>query len=225
MLSNKVDSQNIFDSNIDSNYDYANLQHNLENVVKRFIDVVCSMFLIMFFSPIFFFVAALIKLDSRGPVFFKQKRCGKMGKEFFMLKFRTMVDDAEILKKNLINEMEGPVFKIRRDPRITRIGSFLRRWSFDELPQFINIFKGEMSLVGPRPLAKEEMAGYEVWKDIRLTVKPGLTGLWQVYGRSTGKFSDWVKYDIEYVRNRSIFLDIKIIFLTVFAVLSKKGAC
>ena len=225
MLSEKIITQDVFGPNIDSKDNYSTMKHTIENVVKRGFDIACSMFFIMLFSPIFFFVAVLIKVDSKGAVFFKQKRCGKNGKEFFMLKFRTMVDDAEILKKNLLNEMEGPVFKIKKDPRITRIGLFLRKWSFDELPQFINILKGEMSLVGPRPLAKEEMTGYDLWKNIRLTVKPGLTGLWQIYGRPTGKFGDWVKYDIAYVRNRSIFLDIKIIFLTLFAVLRKKGAC
>lgn len=225
MLSNKIATQNVFNSNINSKDDYVSLKRNIENIVKRVFDIVWSMFFILFFSPLFFFIAVLVKLDSKGPVFFKQKRCGKSGKEFFMLKFRTMVDDAEILKKNLVNEMGGPVFKIKKDPRITRIGSFLRKWSIDELPQFVNILKGEMSLVGPRPLAKEEMVGYDVWKDIRLMVKPGLTGLWQISGRSSGNFNDWVKYDIEYVRNRSIFMDIKIMFLTLFAVLSKKGAC
>ena len=141
-----------------------------------------------------------------------------------MYKFRTMVKDAELLKKELKNEMDGPMFKMRNDPRITQIGRVLRKWSFDELPQLLNVLKGEMSLVGPRPLANEEMTGDSNWKDIRLSVKPGVTGLWQIMGRSSGKFSDWVSYDIEYVQNRSLLLDLKILFLTIITVLKNTGA-
>ena len=141
-----------------------------------------------------------------------------------MYKFRTMVKDAESLKKRLKNEMEGPMFKMRNDPRITGVGRILRRCSLDELPQLINVLKGQMSLVGPRPLADEEMTEDDNWRKIRLSVKPGMTGLWQIMGRASGKFSDWVSYDIEYVQKRSLSMDIKILFLTVFAVFRNEGA-
>lgn len=189
----------------------------------RILDVVCSFFLLIFLLPLFFIIAILIKMDSRGPVFFLQKRCGKRGKTFDMYKFRTMVKDAESLKKKLKNEMEGPMFKMRNDPRITEIGRILRKYSLDELPQLINVFTGQMSLVGPRPLADEEMTGDDAWREIRLSVKPGMTGLWQIMGRESGKFSDWVSYDTAYVRQKSFFLNIKILFFTLFTVFSKVG--
>ena len=134
-----------------------------------------------------------------------------------------MVTDAELLKRRLKNEVDGPMFKMANDPRVTKVGRILRKWSIDELPQLWNVLKGEMSLVGPRPLADEEMAGNELWKTTRLSVKPGLTGLWQITGRGSGKFSDWVLYDIEYVHNKSFFTDMKILFLTVKAVFRNKG--
>lgn len=146
-----------------------------------------------------------------------------MGREFYMYKFRTMVTDAELLKTRLKNEVDGPMFKMANDPRVTKVGRILRKWSIDEMPQLWNVLKGEMSLVGPRPLADEEMAGNELWKTTRLSVKPGLTGLWQIRGRRSGKFSDWVMYDTEYVQNKSFFTDIKILFLTVIAVFRNKG--
>ena len=152
-----------------------------------------------------------------------QKRCGKDGREFNMYKFRTMVKDAETLKKRLKNEMDGPMFKLKDDPRITVIGGILRKLSLDELPQLLNVLKGEMSLVGPRPLADEEMVGDDIWREIRLSVRPGMTGLWQIMGRDSGKFSDWITYDTEYVQKRSLFMDIKILFLTITTVLCNKG--
>lgn len=141
-----------------------------------------------------------------------------------MYKFRTMVKDAEFLKKKLKNEMDGPMFKMKNDPRTTEIGRILRRYSLDELPQLFNVLKGQMSLVGPRPLAAEEMTVDNNWRKIRLSVKPGMTGLWQIMGRASGKFNDWVVYDIEYVQKRSFLMDMKIIFLTLFAVLRYEGA-
>lgn len=142
-----------------------------------------------------------------------------------MYKFRTMVKDAEFLKKKLRNEMDGPMFKMKKDPRVTKTGRVLRKWSLDELPQLFNVLKGDMSLVGPRPLANEEMTGdnNNTWREIRLSVKPGLTGLWQIMGRSSGKFSDWVSYDIEYVQKRSLLIDLKILFFTMFTVLRNTG--
>ena len=191
--------------------------------MKRLLDILCSFLLLVISIPLFFIIAILIKIDSKGPVFFLQKRCGKDGREFNMYKFRTMVKDAETLKKRLKNEMDGPMFKLKNDPRITRIGGILRKLSLDELPQLLNVLKGEMSLVGPRPLADEEMVGDDIWREIRLSVRPGMTGLWQIMGRDSGKFSDWITYDTEYVQKRSLFMDIKILFLTITTVLCNKG--
>lgn len=191
--------------------------------MKRLLDILCSFLLLVISIPLFFIIAILIKIDSKGPVFFLQKRCGRNRKEFFMYKFRTMVKDAETLKKGLKNEMDGPMFKLRNDPRITWLGRILRKLSFDELPQLLNVLKGEMSLVGPRPLADEEMVGDDIWREIRLSVRPGMTGLWQIMGRDSGKFSDWITYDTEYVQKRSLFMDIKILFLTITTVLCNKG--
>ena len=191
--------------------------------MKRLLDILCSFLLLVISIPLFFIIAILIKIDSKGPVFFLQKRCGRNRKEFFMYKFRTMVKDAEILKKGLKNEMDGPMFKLKNDPRITWLGRILRKLSFDELPQLLNVLKGEMSLVGPRPLADEEMVGDDIWREIRLSVRPRMTGLWQIMGRDSGKFSDWITYDTEYVQKRSLFMDIKILFLTITTVLCNKG--
>lgn len=191
--------------------------------MKRLLDILCSFLLLVISIPLFFIIAILIKIDSKGPVFFLQKRCGRNRKEFFMYKFRTMVKDAETLKKGLKNEMDGPMFKLKNDPRITQVGRILRKLSLDELPQLLNVLKGEMSLVGPRPLADEEMVGDDIWREIRLSVRPGMTGLWQIMGRDSGKFSDWITYDTEYVQKRSLFMDIKILFLTITTVLCNKG--
>ena len=195
----------------------------MEDYLKRLLDILCSFLLLVISIPLFFIIAILIKIDSKGPVFFLQKRCGKDGREFNMYKFRTMVKDAESLKKRLKNEMDGPMFKLRNDPRITWLGRILRKLSLDELPQLLNVLKGEMSLVGPRPLADEEMVGDDIWREIRLSVRPGMTGLWQIMGRDSGKFSDWITYDTEYVQKRSLFMDIKILFLTITTVLCNKG--
>ena len=191
--------------------------------LKRLLDILCSFLLLVISIPLFFIIAILIKIDSKGPAFFLQKRCGKDGREFNMYKFRTMVKDAETLKKRLKNEMDGPMFKSKNDPRITQVGGILRKLSLDELPQLLNVLKGEMSLVGPRPLADEEMVGDDIWREIRLSVRPGMTGLWQIMGRDSGKFSDWITYDTEYVQKRSLFMDIKILFLTITTVLCNKG--
>jgi len=191
--------------------------------LKRLLDILCSFLLLVISIPLFFIIAILIKIDSKGPIFFLQKRCGRDGREFDMYKFRTMVKDAETLKKRLKNEMDGPMFKLKNDPRITGVGGILRKLSLDELPQLLNVLKGEMSLVGPRPLADEEMVGDDIWREIRLSVRPGMTGLWQIMGRDSGKFSDWITYDTEYVQKRSLFMDIKILFLTITTVLCNKG--
>ncbi|MBI4691179.1 MAG: sugar transferase [Nitrospirae bacterium] len=196
----------------------------VQNTLKRIMDICGSLFFIIVFAPLSLFIAVVIKLDSAGPIFFLQKRCGKGGKELYMYKFRTMVNNAGHLKKKLKNEVDGPMFKVKNDPRVTKVGKFLRTWSLDELPQLLNVLKGEMSLVGPRPLAREEMDRNNRWMETRLTVKPGMTGLWQIKGRSTHQFRDWIKYDIEYVQKWSLLMDIKILFLTIPAVLRRNGA-
>lgn len=193
-----------------------------QDLPKRIFDIILGSILLVISIPFFSVVATLIKITSSGPVFFLQKRCGKNRREFKMYKFRTMIKDAETLKKKLKSDVDGPMFKMKNDPRITSIGRFLRRWSLDELPQLFNVLKGEMSLVGPRPLSNDEMTRNNEWKEIRLSVKPGVTGLWQTTGKSSGKFSDWIKYDTEYVKKRSLFFDFKILFLTITAVLRKK---
>jgi len=198
----------------------------MKDCLKRFLDIAYSFLLLVISIPLFFIIAVLIKIDSKGPIFFLQKRCGMDGREFYMYKFRTMVKDAEFLKKELKNEMDGPMFKMKNDPRVTQTGKFLRKWSLDELPQLLNVLKGDMSLVGPRPLANEEMAGdnNNTWREIRLSVKPGVTGLWQIMGRTSGKFSDWVNYDIEYVQKRSVLMDLKILIMTAITVLRNTSA-
>ena len=192
--------------------------------LKQLVDISFSAVLLGTLSPVFVALAVLIKLESRGPVFFRQKRCGRGGKEFRMLKFRTMVPNAEAIKGCLKNEVDGPMFKVSQDPRVTRIGRHLRRLSLDELPQLVNVLRGEMSLVGPRPLAREEMSMNSSWMEARLNLKPGITGLWQVKARETLKFSDWVKYDMEYVERRSNLLDLKILLLTIPSVIRRRGA-
>lgn len=196
------------------------------NFLKRSIDIFCSFIGIILLSPIFIIVGAIIKLDSKGPVIFSQKRVGKDGKEFKMYKFRSMVINAEELKKKLMaqNEMSGPMFKMKDDPRITKIGKFIRKTSIDELPQLINVLKGEMSLVGPRPSLPKEVAEFEAWMMRRLDVKPGLTCYWQVSGRNNIDFNDWMKLDIKYVEDRSLWLDIKLIFKTFFVLFGDKNA-
>jgi lipopolysaccharide/colanic/teichoic acid biosynthesis glycosyltransferase len=172
--------------------------------------------------------ALLIRLSSPGPVLFRQQRAGLNGQPFTMLKFRTMVTNAEQLKQELaaLNEMSGPVFKVTNDPRITPIGRFLRKWSIDELPQLLNVLRGEMSLVGPRPLPVDEVRRFDdPAHRRRLSVKPGLTCLWQVSGRNDVKdFKEWVRLDLEYIDNWSLWLDLKILLRTIPAVFAGTGA-
>ena len=177
-------------------------------------------------APLFLGVAVAIKLDSPGPTFYRQVRVGKDGRRFRMLKFRSMQQDADGLVVSLLerNEVTGPMFKIRRDPRITRVGRFLRRYSLDELPQLINVVLGDMSLVGPRPPTDSEIEKYEDWQLGRLRAVPGITGLWQVSGRSEVPFHDMVRLDLHYIRNWSFALDVEILLRTIPAVLTSKGA-
>ena len=197
-----------------------------ELVVKRLMDIVGSLvgMLIMFVAMIF--VVPAIKLESKGPVFFKQKRVGKNGRYFYIYKFRSMYQDAEERKKELMsqNEMSGLMFKMKDDPRITKVGKFIRKTSIDELPQFINVFLGDMSLVGTRPPMVNEFMQYEGHHKRRLSMKPGITGMWQAYGRKTvSDFEDIVKMDLEYIDNWSIGLDIKILFKTIASVVTTGG--
>ena len=188
------------------------------SVSKRLIDIVGSLCGIILLSPIFLIVAILIKLeDPKGKVFFAQEKNGKYPKTFKMYKFRSMVHNAEELLKDLMdqNEQSGPVFKIKDDPRITKIGKIIRKTSIDELPQLFNVLKGDMSLVGPRPPIPHEVEQYDSYQMQRLAVKPGLTCIWQVSGRNNIGFDEWVDMDIEYIQNRSLWLDIKLIFKTV----------
>jgi exopolysaccharide biosynthesis polyprenyl glycosylphosphotransferase len=194
--------------------------------MKRTFDLLVSMLAILVAAPIWAVVAALIKTTSRGPVLFRQERIGQGGHPFTMYKFRSMVRGAETMLTQLVdrNEASGALFKIRNDPRVTRIGRWLRRWSLDELPQLLNVLKGDMSLVGPRPPLPNEVAMYEDWHHGRLEVRPGITGLWQVGGRSELTFDDYVRLDLFYIENWSITYDLFILSKTIPAVLFRKGA-
>ncbi|MCX7721533.1 MAG: sugar transferase [Verrucomicrobiae bacterium] len=199
-----------------------------QSVAKQVIDFVGAAVLLVLLLPVFAVIALLIKLTSPGPVLFKQLRCGLNGKPFTMYKFRTMVTDAEQRKQELavFNEMSGPVFKMTNDPRVTPIGRFLRKYSLDELPQLYNVLRGEMSLVGPRPLPVAEVKCFdELSHRRRLSVKPGLTCLWQIKGRNKiVDFKEWVRLDLEYIDNWSLWLDLKILLGTIPAVLRAEGA-
>lgn len=195
--------------------------------IKRLWDMFVSFASLVLLSPVFALIALIIKAGSRGPVFFRQKRCGLNGRKFTLYKFRTMVVNAEEHLNNLraMNEMRGPVFKIKNDPRLTGVGRFLRKFSVDELPQLWNVLKGQMSLVGPRPPLPAEVAKYDYWQRRRLSMKPGLTCLWQVGGRNKIKdFNEWLRLDLEYIDHWSIGLDVLILLRTIPAVLSGRGA-
>jgi len=193
---------------------------------KRIIDVLVSLAVLPVFVPVGLLAAIAVKLDSRGPVLYNQARVGKDGEPFTLYKFRSMYKDADKMRARLdqLNEAAGPVFKIKRDPRITRVGALLRKTSLDELPQIMNVLKGQMSLVGPRPPLPHEVEKYDDHQLGRLAVKPGLTCLWQVQGRSTISFERWVELDLEYIRNQSLWLDFKILLKTIPAVLKGTGA-
>lgn len=199
-----------------------------QGVLKQMIDFVVALVAVILLAIPFVVLAALIKLTSPGPVLFRQKRCGLNGQPFTIFKFRTMASDAEQRKQELaaLNEMSGPVFKIKNDPRVTRIGKFLRKSSIDEFPQFFNVLRGEMSLVGPRPLPVDEVKRFDdLAHRRRLSVKPGLTCLWQVSGRNNvSDFKDWVRLDLEYIDNWSLWLDLKIMWRTIPIVLIGSGA-
>ncbi len=193
---------------------------------KRFFDVTIALFVMILLLPIFIVASVGVKITSRGPIFFRQVRCGLNGRKFTLYKFRSMYVGAEVRKKELKrqNEMNGPVFKMKRDPRVTRFGRFMRRFSVDEFPQLFNVLKGDMSLVGPRPPLFDEVEMYETWQRRRLSMKPGLTCIWQVSGRNKIDFEQWMEMDLQYIDHFSLWLDMKILIRTIFVVLIGYGA-
>jgi len=194
--------------------------------IRRIMDIVLSFLLVVLTAPVTVVTAFIIRVTSPGPVLFKQERCGLNGRPFTMYKFRSMIDNAEQLRFELeaLNEMDGPVFKSSRDPRITWIGKVIRKFSIDEFPQFFNVLRGDMSLVGPRPPLPQEVSRYARWQKRRLSMKPGITCLWQISGRNEVTFEDWMKLDLTYIDNWSLLLDLKILLKTVPVVLLGKGA-
>ncbi len=199
--------------------------NQLALLIKKVFDFVFSLIIVILFAPFFLIIAILIKITSKGPVIFKQERVGLNGRKFIMYKFRTMIQNAEELKEKLNdkNEVDGPVFKIRNDPRLTKIGKFLRRSSFDEFPQFFNILKGDMSIVGPRPPVPAEVEKYKRWQLRRLSMKPGLTCIWQVSGRNNLNFDEWMRLDLQYIDSWSLTLDFVIFLKTFKAIFTGNG--
>lgn len=195
-------------------------------IVKRFIDIIASLTGIILMLPVMLITAIIIKLDSKGHIIFSQERVGFNGKLFNMYKFRSMVSNAEELKEALMekNEMSGPMFKIKRDPRVTKVGRFIRKTSIDELPQLFNILKGDMSLVGPRPNLPKEVSKFSDYQKLKLLAKPGLTCYWQVMGRSSIGFEEWMELDIKYISERNTWVDIKLIFKTFLVLFGDKNA-
>ncbi len=206
---------------------FINIPNNsLALVIKKIMDVFISAIMIILFSPFFALTGILIKLNSKGPVIYKQARIGLRGRQFYLYKFRTMVDNADLFRKDLEsqNEADGPVFKIKEDPRITKVGKFLRKTGLDELPQLFNILKGEMSLIGPRPPVLSETKQYKRWQLRRISVRPGLSCFWQVRDdRNDIKFEKWMKLDLAYIDNWSLRLDFLILFRTMRAVIKRTG--
>jgi exopolysaccharide biosynthesis polyprenyl glycosylphosphotransferase len=196
---------------------YEREKYSSYYVIKRFIDIFGAIVGLALLSPLFLVIFLLIKIDSKGPAVYSQIRVGKDGKLFKMYKFRSMITNAEELLEKLKekNEMDGPMFKIKDDPRITKVGKFIRKTSIDELPQLINVLKGDMSLVGPRPSLPKEVEQFESWMLERLSMSPGLTCYWQVSGRNNIGFKEWMEMDIKYVREASIITDIKLIIKTI----------
>ena len=194
--------------------------------VKRAIDIICALFGIIILSPVFLSTALLIKLTSHGKILFVQERNGYKGKIFKMYKFRSMINNAEKLFSVVesMNEVSGNMFKIKEDPRITPVGRIIRKTSIDELPQLFNVLKGEMSIVGPRPPIPREVVKYDAWHGLRLSVKPGLTGLWQVSGRNQVGFEEMVRLDLKYIRERSLKRDFEIIVRTIPVILGDLNA-
>jgi exopolysaccharide biosynthesis polyprenyl glycosylphosphotransferase len=196
-------------------------------MVKRMLDCLFSTVLLVLFAPLLLIIGALVKLTSPGPVFFRQTRVGLNKRQFSIFKFRTMVANAEQLQDQLLslNEMNGPVFKIKKDPRVTPLGRVLRKTSIDELPQLFNVLKGDMSLVGPRAMSLRDYQLFDQdWQRRRFSVKPGITCLWQIHGRNSVPFEKWMELDMQYIDKWSLWLDLKILARTVPAVLRGTGA-
>jgi exopolysaccharide biosynthesis polyprenyl glycosylphosphotransferase len=193
---------------------------------KRLFDIVGASIALVLTAPIMVVAAIAIVIESRGPVLYRSTRIGRDRKPFVFLKLRSMVNGADRHRHRLdhLNEADGPVFKMTRDPRVTRVGRFMRVTSIDEIPQFWNVLRGEMSLVGPRPPIPEEVGQYEPWQLHRLDVRPGITCLWQISGRSRIGFDEWMRLDLEYIKHQSLALDLKILLRTMPAVLSREGA-
>ena len=193
-------------------------------LAKRCLDLAGSLALLTMLAPVMATVFAILLVTTKGKPFFFQKRLGYLGKPFWMIKFRTMIVDADKKQASITNEKDGPIFKNRRDPRITPFGAFLRSTSLDETPQLLSVLLGQMSLVGPRPPIAKEVAQYDWWQQRRLSVKPGLTCLWQVSGRSEIGFVDWVRMDLWYVKNQGFWTDLALLVKTPLAVLARRGA-
>lgn len=200
--------------------------HKYYYLIKRIADIILSFFALIILSPLLFITAIAIKVESTGKVIFSQLRTGKDNKLFRMYKFRSMYENAEKKRNDLLdqNEMDGPVFKITNDPRITKVGKIIRKLSIDELPQLMNIIKGDMSIVGPRPLVTYETEKFTDYQNMRHLVKPGLTCYWQISGRNDISFEEWIDLDLKYIHEMSLWTDIKIIFKTFKVVLLGKGA-
>lgn len=214
------------EKNVELNWEKVNARKGYLGI-KRCIDFIGALCGLILLSPVFLIVAALIKYEDRkGTVLFKQIRIGKDGEEFYMYKFRSMVIDAEEKLKDLLehNEVSGAMFKMKEDPRVTKIGRLIRKTSIDELPQLINVLKGEMSLVGPRPPLPREVEEYTAYDKQRLLVTPGCAGLWQVTERNSVGFKEMVELDLEYINNRSVIYDLKIIFKTIQIMIKSNGA-
>jgi lipopolysaccharide/colanic/teichoic acid biosynthesis glycosyltransferase len=228
MVSPAIRNNNVYQTDWLENFDPEKrlLRGKAYRVAKRIMDLTLVTLALPFLAPLFLLCALLVKLESPGgPIVFTQRRTGKGGRSFQMYKFRTMVPNAEELKKELahLNELQWPDFKITNDPRVTRVGRFMRKTSLDELPQLLNVIRGEMSLVGPRPTSFAAST-YELWQTERLDVLPGITGLWQLLGRASTEFDQRLRLDIAYMERRCIWLDIQILFRTIPAVLEKRGA-
>ena len=222
-ISNKL---SIHKDIIDDLTTYQNTPKNYFQLkLKSFFDYYFSLMVLIAISPVLLLIALSIKIEDGGAIFFKQERVGLNGRRFKVFKFRTMVENAEELKSSLagMNEQEGPVFKIKSDPRVTKVGKFLRETSLDELPQFINVLKGEMSVVGPRPPIPAEVEQYQRWQLRRLSMKPGITCIWQVSGRNDVKFDEWMKMDMDYIDHWSFTNDLKLIVQTVMVVFKRSG--
>jgi exopolysaccharide biosynthesis polyprenyl glycosylphosphotransferase len=195
-------------------------------LLKRLLDISVSLLALTVLSPFLLLIAVLIRMDSKGPIFYRSERIGRKGRTFTCLKFRTMVADAESLQEGLAhrNERDGILFKITDDPRITKVGAWLRKYSLDELPQFLNVFRGDMSLVGPRPPIASEVEKYDLAHLRRLDVLPGMTGLWQVEARQDPSFDNYISLDTAYVENWNLMLDLRILARTVGVVLAGTGS-